>query len=123
MSVNELVILIIIGLMAGIVGGALGVGGGIIIVPALVFIMGFTQHHAQGTSLAVLLFPIGILGVLNYHKEGYVNYKFALVLILAFVAGSYLGSVISIHLPEKILRKIFGVIMLIAALKMIFGKN
>ena len=123
MSVSELVILIIIGLAAGIVGGALGVGGGIVIVPALVFIMGFSQHHAQGTSLAVLLFPIGILGVLNYHKQGYVNFKFALVLILAFVAGSYLGSVISIHLPEKILRKIFGVIMLIAALKMIFGKN
>ncbi len=123
MSVNELVILIIIGLMAGIVGGALGVGGGIVIVPALVFILGFTQHHAQGTSLAVLLFPIGILGVLNYHKEGYVDFKFALVLILAFVAGSYLGSLISIHLPEKILRKTFGVIMLIAALKMIFGKN
>ena len=123
MSVNELVILIIIGLMAGIVGGALGVGGGIVIVPALVFILGFTQHHAQGTSLAVLLFPIGILGVLNYHKEGYVDFKFALVLILAFVAGSYLGSLISIHLPEKILRKTFGVNMLIAALKMIFGKN
>lgn len=122
MSINELIILITIGFIAGIVGGSLGLGGGIIIVPALVFILGFTQHHAQGTSLAVLLFPIGILGVINYAKNGYVNYKFAIVLIIAFVLGSYLGSVISVHLPDKILKKIFGVFLLLISLKMIIGK-
>ncbi|MCG8410861.1 MAG: sulfite exporter TauE/SafE family protein [Bacteroidales bacterium] len=122
MSINELIILIIIGFLAGIVGGSLGLGGGIIIVPALVFIMGLSQHNAQGTSLAVLLFPIGILAVINYTKNGYVNFRFALVLIIAFVLGSYLGSIISIHLPEKILRKIFGIFMLIISLKMIFYK-
>lgn len=122
MSINELIILIAIGFIAGIVGGSLGLGGGIIIVPALVFILGFSQHHAQGTSLAVLLFPIGILAVVNYAKNGYVNYKFAVVLILAFVLGSYLGSAISVHLPEKILKKIFGVFILIISVKMIIGK-
>ncbi len=109
--------------MAGIIAGALGVGGGIIIVPALVFIFGMTQHQAQGTSLAVLLFPIGILAVLNYYKKGYVNFKFAIVLIIAFILGSYIGSLISINLPDKALKKIFGVLMLVAGLKMILSKG
>jgi len=122
MSINEIVILVIIGFIAGIVGGSLGLGGGIIIVPALVFILGFTQHHAQGTSLAVLLFPVGILGVINYSKNGYVNFKFAAILIVAFVLGSYLGSEISVHLPEKILKKVFAVFLLVISLKMFFGK-
>lgn len=122
MSINEIVILIVIGFLAGIVGGSLGLGGGIIIVPALVFIMGFTQHQAQGTSLAVLLFPIGILGVLNYAKNGYVNFKFAIILIIAFVLGSYLGSVISVNLPAKTLKKVFGIFMLIVSVKMILDK-
>ena len=122
MSLHEIIVLIIIGFLAGIVGGSMGIGGGIIIVPALIFIMGFTQHQAQGTSLAVLLFPIGILAVFNYAKNGYVNFKFALVLIIAFVLGSYLGSLISIHLPAKTLKKIFGIFMLVVSLKMILDK-
>jgi len=122
MSVNEIIILVVIGFIAGIVGGSLGLGGGIIIVPALVFILGLTQHQAQGTSLAVLLFPIGILGVINYSKNGYVNFKFAIILIIAFVLGSYLGSVISIHLPAKTLKKIFGVFLLLISIKMIIDK-
>lgn len=122
MTVNEIIILGIVGILAGIVAGTLGVGGGIIIVPALVFILGFTQHHAQGTSLAVLLFPVGILAVINYHKEGFVNYKFAAILIIAFIIGSYFGSLIALNINDRILKKIFGVLMIIAALKMIFGK-
>lgn len=122
MSINELILLIIIGFLAGVVGGSLGLGGGIIIVPALVFILGFTQHHAQGTSLAVLLFPIGILGVINYAKNGYVNFKFAAVLIVAFILGSYVGSEISVNLPEKILKKVFAIFLLLISLKMIFNK-
>ena len=122
MTLYEIIILIIIGFLAGIVGGSLGLGGGIIIVPALVFILGFSQHEAQGTSLAVLLFPIGILAVLNYKKEGYVNFKFAIILMLAFVLGSYLGSVISVHLPDKILKKVFGIFMLLVSIKIILDK-
>ena len=122
MSINEIVLLLVIGFLAGVVGGSLGLGGGIIIVPALVFILGFTQHQAQGTSLAVLLFPVGILAVINYAKNGYVNYKYALILIVAFVLGSYLGSVISVHLPAKSLKKLFGIFMLLISIKMIFDK-
>lgn len=122
MSINEIILLIVIGFLAGIVGGSLGLGGGIIIVPALVFILGFTQHQAQGTSLAVLLFPIGILAVINYAKNDYVNFKFAAILIVAFVLGSYLGSEISVHLPDKILKKVFGIFLLLISLKMIFNK-
>lgn len=122
MAISDIIILVLIGLSAGFIGGALGVGGGIIIVPALVFVFGMTQHHAQGTSLAVLLFPVGILAVINYYKKGYVNFKFALILIVAFVLGSYFGSLFSISLPESTLRKLFGVLMLIAGLRMIFGK-
>lgn len=122
MSINEIVLLIVIGFMAGIVGGSLGLGGGIIIVPALVFILGFSQHHAQGTSLAVLLFPIGILGVINYAKNGYVNFKFAAILIVAFILGSYLGSEISVHLPEKLLKKVFAFFLLIISVKIFLDK-
>ncbi|NOQ24956.1 MAG: TSUP family transporter [Bacteroidales bacterium] len=122
MSINEVILLIIIGFLAGIVGGSLGLGGGIIIVPTLVFVFGFSQHYAQGTSLAVLLFPIGILAVINYTKNGYVNYKFAVILMLAFVIGSYFGSEISVHLPEKTLKKVFGIFLLLVSLKMIFSR-
>ncbi len=122
MSINEVVLLIVIGFLAGIVGGSLGLGGGIIIVPALVFILGFSQHHAQGTSLAVLLFPIGILAVLNYAKNGYVNFKFAAILIVAFILGSYIGSEISVNLPAKTLKKVFGFFLLFISIKMIFNK-
>ena len=122
MTINEIIILCITGVLAGIIAGSLGVGGGIIIVPALVFILGFTQHHAQGTSLAVLLFPVGILAVINYHKNGYVNYKFAVILIITFIIGSYFGGLIAVHIPAKELKKIFGILLLLAGIKMIFGK-
>lgn len=122
MSAVDLITLAVVGILAGVVAGGLGVGGGIIIVPALVFIFGFTQHQAQGTSLAVLLPPISILAVINYHKKGFIDYKFALVLIATFVIGSYLGSLVSIHIPAKSLKKIFGLLMLVAGFKMIFEK-
>lgn len=122
MTVSQLVILILAGLMAGFVGGTLGVGGGIIMVPVMVFILGMTQYDAQGTSLATMLAPIGILAVLNYYKAGHVNLKFAVVLMITFVIGSWFGSKWAINLPEKTLKQIFGVLMIIAASKMIFGK-
>lgn len=122
MTVYEVLLLATIGICAGLIAGSMGVGGGIIIVPALVFFYGMAQHDAQGTSLAVLLFPVGILAVLNYHKKGYINYKFALILVIAFVAGSYLGSLIAVNIPAKTLKKLFGMLMLIAGMKMILEK-
>jgi uncharacterized membrane protein YfcA len=102
--------------------GTLGVGGAIIVIPALVFILGLTQHQAQGTSLAFMVPPIGILAAWNYWKAGYVNWKFALALAITFMAGAYLGSLFSINLPEKFLRKIFSILLFAAAIKMFFTK-
>ncbi len=122
MTTSNLIIILIIGLMAGIVSGALGVGGGIIIVPSLIFFLGFSQHMAQGTSIAILLLPTGILAVMQYYKNGYVDVKVALLLMLLFVVGAYLGSLVSLSLPDKLLRKIFGIFMLLVSLKLVFGK-
>ena len=122
MDLQQLILLALIGILAGIIAGGMGVGGGIIIVPALVFFFGLSQHQAQGTSLAVLLPPISLLAVIKYQKDGYINYKFAIVLALAFFLGSYLGGLFAVNLPAKTLKKIFGVLMLIAGIKMIFGK-
>jgi len=100
----------------------MGVGGGIIIVPSLVFLLGLSQHEAQGTSLGVLVLPVVILGAYNYYHKGYLNVKFAIVLIIAFVIGGYFGSLLAVNLPDRLLRRIFGGLILLLSLKMIFGK-
>jgi len=111
-----------IGLTAGVVSGMLGVGGAIIIVPALVFFFGLTQHQAQGTSLSVLIFPVGILAFWNYYKEGYVNFKISIIIILAFVIGGYLGSLIAVRVNERLLKVIFGVLIILLGIRMIVKK-
>ncbi len=122
MSLTEISILIIIGIAAGFLSGTLGIGGAIIIVPALVFIMGLSQHQAQGTSLAVLLLPTGFLAVLNYYRAGFVNIRYVAIIVIAFVVGSYFGSLLSISMSGRLLRVIFGVITLLMSLKLIFSK-
>lgn len=122
MDGTTLAILIIIGVLAGILSGFVGVGGGIIIVPALVWLLGFGQHQAQGTSLAVLLLPVGIFAVMNYHRAGQLDWKVALVIGAGFVLGSYFGSRWALGIDPGTVKKIFGVFMIIAALKLIFGK-
>ncbi len=122
MSLTHLIILILVGILSGLLAGVFGVGGAIIVIPALVFILGFSQHDAQGTSLAFMLPPVGILATWNYWKAGHVNWKIALILSLTFVVGSYLGSHFSINLSDKLLRRLFGVLMILVAIKMIFSK-
>ncbi len=122
LTVTQLILLLLIGLVSGLLAGVLGVGGAIIVIPALVFILGMSQHQAQGTSLAFMVPPIGILATWNYWKAGYVNWKFALVLAITFMAGAYLGSLFSLQIPDKVLRKIFGVLLFVAAAKMFFSK-
>lgn len=122
MTISQILILIILGILSGVLAGVFGVGGAIIVIPALVFILGLSQHEAQGTSLAFMLPPVGILATWNYWKEGHVNWKIALVLSLTFVVGAYLGSQISVNMSDKLLRRIFGVLMIIMAIKMIFSK-
>src|SRR4030043_1994875 len=98
MSVTTLLILLAIGVVTGALAGMLGIGGAIIMIPALVFFMGFSQQTAQGTSLAVMLPPIGIIAAYNYYKEGQVNIKFAIILAVAFIIGSYFGSKIALKI-------------------------
>ncbi|MEZ4853862.1 sulfite exporter TauE/SafE family protein [Flavobacterium sp.] len=121
MTIQTILILICIGLVAGILSGLIGIGGGIIIVPMLLLV-GFSQQQAQGTSLAALLPPVTLLAVINYHKEGYVDWRFAIMISVFFILGGFLGSKIAIGLDEKILKKVFGVLLLLIAGKMIFSK-
>ena len=118
MTVQIVLILVLIGLFAGMLSGLIGVGGGIIVVPALVFFLGFSQHEAQGTSLGLLLLPVGILAVANYYKQGYIDVKVVAIMCLAFVVGGWLGSKISLALPEDLVKKIFAVILFYSAFKM-----
>ena len=122
MTVTQIIILAIIGLIAGIFSGSLGVGGAIIVIPALVFFLGLSQHQAQGTSLAFMIPPVTLLAVINYWKQGYVNWKFALILALMFFIGAYIGSTISVNIPEKLLKKLFGALLLFVAVKMMLSK-
>jgi uncharacterized membrane protein YfcA len=122
MTTTVLLSLIVIGIITGVAAGMLGIGGAIIMVPALVFIMGLTQHQAQGTSLAVMLPPIGIIAAYNYYKAGEVNLKFALILAGAFLIGSFFGSKLALNIPQHILKKIFAILLLLVSLKMLFSK-
>lgn len=119
MDAQTIVTIILIGLAAGILGGMVGVGGGIVIVPALVYFLAFSQHEAQGNSLALMLFPVGILGVINYYRKGYVDFRYAGLLAIGFVLGSYLGSRFSLSLPQLTVKKVFAAVMLLVALKML----
>ena len=113
--------LILIGIAAGITGGLTGLGGGLIIVPMLVWV-GFSQYEAQGTSTATLLLPIGITAAYNYYQAGQINWRYALVIALAFVVGSFLGSKIALGTDPKILRKIFGGILLLVAVRLLSNR-
>lgn len=120
MELQTIVILILIGIAAGMLGGMVGVGGGIIIVPALIFFLGFSQKMAQGTSLGILLLPVGILGVMQYYKQGHVDMRVVLIISLGFLIGSFYGSKIALALPQETVKKIFAVLMILVAVKMIF---
>jgi uncharacterized membrane protein YfcA len=119
---QETIILLVIGLAAGLLSGLLGIGGGILIIPMLVGFLGYTQKDAQGTSLGLLLLPIGILAVLNYYKAGHVNIKAVGMMVITFVIGSYISSKIAINIDDNILKKIFAVFLMIYALKLLLGK-
>lgn len=120
MDTQTLIILIIIGIAAGVLGGMVGVGGGIVIVPALIFFLGFSQKMAQGTSLGILLLPVGLLGVIQYYKEGYVDIKVLLIISAGFFLGSLLGSKLALSLSQETVKKIFAVLLIIIAVKMLF---
>jgi uncharacterized protein len=122
MTTATFLILIVLGIITGFLAGMLGIGGGIIVIPALVMIMGMSQQSAQGTSLAMMLPPIGIMAVINYYKAGHVDIRVALILAAMFLAGSYFGSKMAVKIPQDLLKKIFGVFLMVVAIKMLFWK-
>ena len=122
MTLQIILSLILIGILAGVLSGLVGVGGGIIMVPLLVMFFGFNQHEAQGTSLAVLAVPVTAVAVFNYYKEGQINLKYAAIIAVFFVLGSIVGSKFALTLDQKVLKKIFAVVILIIAGKMLLEK-
>jgi len=119
MNAETIILLIIIGFAAGTLSGLVGVGGGIIVVPALIFFLGFSQQQAQGTSLGLLLLPVGILAVMNYYNKGYIDVKMVGVMSLAFVLGGWFGSKLAVQLSQETVRKIFAVVLFYTAFKML----
>ena len=121
-TMNTIILLLALGLVAGILSGMVGIGGGIIIVPALVYFLGFSQHSAQGTVLFMFLLPIGLLGVFNYWQAGHIDWKVACIMAITFLIGSFIGSKTAIAIDQSLLKRVFGVIIFLLSLKMIFGK-
>ncbi|MBI3719272.1 MAG: sulfite exporter TauE/SafE family protein [Sphingobacteriales bacterium] len=119
MTTELVLILLAIGMAAGMLSGLVGVGGGIIVVPALVFFLGFTQHEAQGTSLGLLLLPVGILAVINYYNKGFIDIKVVIIMSIAFVIGSWFGSKLALSLPQDTVKKVFAIFLLYTAIKML----
>ena len=118
----EILILLAIGLLAGFLSGLVGIGGGIVIVPILVYAFSMNQKSAQGTTLFMFLLPVGILGVYNYYKAGHVDFKLAAIMAVTFVLGSYFGSKTAISIDTKLVKQIFAVCMVLIGIKMFFGK-
>jgi len=118
---GQITLLIILGLTAGVLSGFVGIGGGVMIVPALVFLFGFTQQQAQGTTLALLVPPIGILAAWTYYKEGFVDVKAAVLIAAGFIIGSLFGARFATGFSNVSLERIFGTVIVLIGLKMIFA--
>ena len=119
---DTVIIILIIGIFAGMLSGFIGVGGGLIVVPCLVYFLGMSQHSAQGTSLAMMLPPIGVMAVYNYYKAGEVDFKVAAILCISFIAGSFFGSKIALSLSPALIKKAFGILIILLGIKMVFWK-
>ncbi|HTY09631.1 MAG TPA: sulfite exporter TauE/SafE family protein [Bacteroidota bacterium] len=113
---------LLLGLLAGVLSGFIGIGGGVLIVPALVFIFGFSQHQAQGTTLALLVPPVGILAAWTYYKQGFVDLRVAAIIVAGFIVGSWVGARYATQISNEALGKGFGVVLIVIGVKMVMGK-
>lgn len=120
MTISTILLLLFVGLAAGLLSGMVGIGGGIVIVPCLVLILGLSQHTAQGTTLAMLSLPVSAIAAYSYYQKGMVDWKTALILCLGFIVGGYFGSRLAVQLPALTLKRIFAVMMILVALKYLF---
>jgi hypothetical protein len=116
----NILLYLLLGLLAGVLSGLIGIGGGVIIVPALVFLFGLSQHQAQGTTLALMIPPIGILAAWAYYKQGYVDLKIAAFICLGFFFGGWLGAKLATGVSTIVLERIFGAALFLISLKMLF---
>ncbi|WP_017301602.1 sulfite exporter TauE/SafE family protein [Nodosilinea nodulosa] len=119
---THILLYLLLGLLVGVLSGLIGIGGGVIIVPVLIFGFGLSQHEAQGTTLAMLVPPVGLLAAWTYYKQGYVNFQIAALLCIGFFVGGLLGARLATVLPNVLLEKVFGIAMLAIAIKMIFAR-
>jgi uncharacterized membrane protein YfcA len=119
MGTDTIIILALIGVFAGILSGFVGIGGGVVIVPALVYFLGLTQHQAQGTSLFVLVMPVVFLALMNYWKSGNVNWQYGLIIALTFVVGGFFGSKLALKLSPGIVKLVFGILMAYVSFRLI----
>lgn len=119
-STTQLLVLVLVGLLAGALSGFVGVGGGIIIVPAMIYFMNMNQMQAQGVSLALLMLPVGILGVMNYYKAGHIQFSYVLIIAIGFVLGNYVGSKYAMRVPEHKIKFLFALLMLFVAVQMLW---
>ncbi|MEO9004456.1 MAG: sulfite exporter TauE/SafE family protein [Ginsengibacter sp.] len=120
MAWQQLIIIALIGILAGLLGGILGLGGAIIIIPALVMLLGFSQQMAQGTTLLMLVLPVGALAAWQYYKAGNADIKTAAILAVTFFVSGYFGAKMANSVPEEILKKLFAVLLIVIAVKMLF---
>jgi uncharacterized protein len=114
----QFILLGLLGAAAGVFSGLFGLGGAVVVVPALVFIFGFSQHSAQGTSLAMLLPPIGLLAVWRYWQAGYVNIGIAAVLAVAFFIGAAIGAHFAVQIPQLMMKRLFSIVIAIIGIIM-----
>ena len=123
MNPYTLIGLLFLGMIAGYFSGLVGIGGGVIIVPALVLLFGFNQHTAQGTTLALLVPPIGMLAAFSYYQKGFVDMKTAILICIGFIIGGFIGSKMAIGLSENLMRRIFAIVLIILGIKMLLYKE
>lgn len=119
---ETVILILVIGIFAGVFSGFIGIGGGLIVVPCLVYLLGMSQHDAQGTSLAMMLPPIGAIAVYSYYRAGHVDFKVAAILCVSFIAGSFFGSKMALALSPVLIKKIFGILIILLGIKMVFWK-
>jgi uncharacterized membrane protein YfcA len=119
---THILLYLLLGLLVGVLSGLIGIGGGVVIVPVLIFGFGLSQHEAQGTTLAMLVSPVGLLAAWTYYKQGYINFQIAAFLCIGFFVGGLLGARLATVLPNVLLEKVFGIAMLAIAIKMIFAR-
>ena len=123
MRMTIILSLIAIGLLAGIFSGFMGVGGGVVMIPLMILFLGYGQHQAQGMSLAVLAVPVTFIAAYTYHKAGHaIDWKYALVIAVFFIVGGFIGSKFAVSINQQLLKKIFAVVLVVAALKLFFAK-